>query len=170
MIRRLLTAIALAALAGSATAQDSIEITPLDPADDGVSIQPLNPQGGVIQVIPQEEPRQVGASGTAAVLRGLDKVNGEVRDFEVATGQTVQIFGLDVALGDCRYPADDPTGDAFAFLTIWDTGKNDQLFDGWMVASSPALNALDHRRYDVWVLRCITSSAEGTGGEAKSAD
>lgn len=170
MIRRGLTAILLAVVASGAAAQDSIEITPLDPADDGIGIQPLNPQGGAIRVIPQEEPRQVGASGTGAVLRGLDKVSGHVQDFEVAVGETARIFGLDVALGDCRYPADNPTGDAFAFLTIWETGRNDQLFDGWMVASSPALNALDHRRYDVWVLRCITSSADGTGGEVKSAD
>ncbi|MGB0800115.1 MAG: DUF2155 domain-containing protein, partial [Planktomarina sp.] len=28
---------------------------------------------------------------------------------------------------------------------------------GWMVASSPALNALEHPRYDIWVLRCKTS-------------
>ncbi|MGB1970407.1 MAG: DUF2155 domain-containing protein, partial [Paracoccaceae bacterium] len=32
-------------------------------------------------------------------------------------------------------------------------------FMGWMVASSPALNPLDHRRYDVWVLRCAMSEA-----------
>jgi len=25
-----------------------------------------------------------------------------------------------------------------------------------MIASSPALNALDHPRYDVWVMRCTT--------------
>ena len=28
------------------------------------------------------------------------------------------------------------------------------LFEGWMIASSPALMALDHPRYDVWALRC----------------
>ncbi len=31
------------------------------------------------------------------------------------------------------------------------------LFSGWMLASAPALNAMDHPRYDVWALRCITS-------------
>lgn len=98
-----------------------------------------------------------GASGRGAVLRGLDKVNGQTLDTTVATGETAQMFGLDVALGDCRYPADNPTGDAFAYLTIWEQGASDWLFDGWMIASSPALSALDHRRYDVWVLRCITS-------------
>ncbi len=31
------------------------------------------------------------------------------------------------------------------------------IFVGWMIASAPALNALDHPRYDVWMLSCLTS-------------
>ncbi|NOE18842.1 DUF2155 domain-containing protein [Ruegeria atlantica] len=99
-------------------------------------------------------------SGPGAILRGLDKVNGQTVDVELKTGETVAVFGLDVALGDCRFPVDNPTGDAFAYLTIWESGKADQLFDGWMIATSPALNALDHARYDVWVIRCITPAAD----------
>ncbi|QFT72215.1 DUF2155 domain-containing protein [Ruegeria sp. THAF33] len=99
-------------------------------------------------------------SGPGAMLRGLDKVNGQTVDVELKTGETVAVFGLDVALGDCRFPVDNPTGDAFAYLTIWESGKADQLFDGWMIATSPALNALDHARYDVWVIRCITPAAD----------
>ena len=99
-------------------------------------------------------------SGPGAMLRGLDKVNGHTVDIEMQSGDTQTVFGLDVALGDCRYPADNPTGDAFAYLTIWEKGKADQLFDGWMIATSPALNALDHARYDVWVIRCITPAAD----------
>ena len=104
--------------------------------------------------------QQKAQSGPGAILRGLDKVNGQTVDVEMRNGQTQALFGLDVALGDCRYPADNPTGDAFAYLTIWEKGKTDQLFDGWMIATSPALNALDHARYDVWVIRCITPSGD----------
>lgn len=170
MIRAALAAVLLAIGGAAAAQQDQILITPLDPADDTVGIRPLAPDTGPRFVRPEDMPREKGASGTGAVLRGLDKVNGHVEDFDIATGQTIQVFGLDVALGDCRYPADNPTGDAFAYLTVWETGKNDQIFDGWMVASSPALNALDHRRYDVWVLRCTTSAPDAAGGAAKSAD
>lgn len=99
-------------------------------------------------------------SGPGAILRGLDKVSGQSVDVEMQNGQTGEVFGLDVALGDCRYPVDNPTGDAFAYLTIWEKGRTDQLFDGWMIATSPALNALDHARYDVWVMRCITASGD----------
>lgn len=97
------------------------------------------------------------ASGAGAVLRALDKVNGATVDIELSAGETGELFNLDVALADCRYPVDNPTGDAFAYLTIWEKGHVQAAFEGWMIASSPALNALDHSRYDVWVMRCITS-------------
>jgi len=111
----------------------------------------------LLQLDDSDAPREKGESGTGALLRALDKVNGRTVDLEIRTGETASVFHLDVALGDCRYPADNPTGDAFAYLTIWEKGATDWIFDGWMVASSPALSALDHDRYDVWVLRCITS-------------
>ena len=42
-------------------------------------------------------------------------------------------------------------------MVIEDPLYTEVAFSGWMVASSPALNALDHSRYDIWVLRCMTS-------------
>jgi len=95
--------------------------------------------------------------GQGAVLRGLDKVSGQTIDVELKNGANGEIFGLDVALAECRYPSENPTGDAFAYVTVWNHGERNSLFEGWMIASAPALNALDHPRYDVWVLRCITS-------------
>lgn len=160
MRRAALSGILSLALVSTAAAQEGrIEIAPLDPAEQPRLIQPE-----------PETPRIVARSGKGAVLRGLDKVDGHTEDVEIAAGETGQILGLEIVLGDCRYPEDNPTGDAYAYLTIRESGGKEQLFEGWMIASSPALNALDHRRYDVWVLRCITSSAEGTGGAVKSAD
>ncbi len=100
---------------------------------------------------------QTAISAVGAELRALDKVDGKTIDFTVRSGGAMEAFGLTVELADCRYPADNPTGDAFAFLLIRDAGEAEIDFQGWMIASSPALNALDHSRYDVWVLRCITS-------------
>ncbi|MGH1354840.1 MAG: DUF2155 domain-containing protein [Thalassovita sp.] len=96
-------------------------------------------------------------TGTGAVLRGLDKVNAEFQDIEILNGSSVRYERLVIDLGECRYPEDNPAGDAYAFLTIRDQGAAEPVFQGWMLASSPALNALDHARYDVWVLRCKTS-------------
>ena len=96
-------------------------------------------------------------SGPGAVLRALDKVNGQTVDTTMLSGGGQAILGLEVELADCRYPTNNPTGDAYAFLTIRNQGNPDILFQGWMIASSPALNALDHSRYDLWVLNCTTS-------------
>ncbi|MEQ9259005.1 MAG: DUF2155 domain-containing protein [Roseovarius sp.] len=92
--------------------------------------------------------------GTGAVLRGLDKVNASVTDMTLANGEIADFGRLIVQLRECRYPEGDPAGDAYAFLTIKDDVTGVLLFSGWMLASSPALNALEHPRYDVWVVSC----------------
>ncbi len=97
------------------------------------------------------------ANASGAVLRMLDKISGAVEDVEVATGRTATLGRIDVVLGECRYPVNNPSGNAFAFLEVYDAGETSPAFRGWMVADSPALSALDHPRYDVWVMRCTTS-------------
>ena len=89
------------------------------------------------------------------VLRWLDKLTGQTGDMELARGQSATNGRLTIQLDDCRYPADDPAADAQAHLTVMDATRKDPVFSGWMLASSPALSALDHPRYDVWVLRCV---------------
>ncbi len=96
-------------------------------------------------------------SAAGAVLRGLDKVSGDVTDLAISVGESARLGRLVVQLDDCRYPVDNPSGDAFAHLTVRVEGMAEPAFDGWMIASSPALSALDHPRYDVWVMRCSTS-------------
>ena len=97
-----------------------------------------------------------------ALLRGLDKVSGEVIDFGLKSGDTYILWKLEIKLSECRYPVSNPVGDAFAHLTISQDSSESDLFRGWMIASSPALNPLEHSRYDVWVLRCamVSTSAE----------
>lgn len=99
---------------------------------------------------------QTFADADAGILRWLDKLTGETADIELLLGQEAVSGRLSIRLDACRYPADNPTSDAEAHLTIRDTSVADPVFEGWMIASSPALSALDHPRYDVWVLRCVT--------------
>lgn len=94
------------------------------------------------------------ASSDGVYLRGLDKVSGVTTDLAVAVGESVSFGRMEISLLSCRYPAEDAAADAFAFLEISDESRGGQLFYGWMIASSPALNALDHARYDVWVIGC----------------
>ena len=94
------------------------------------------------------------ARADGALLRGLDKISGRTTDLPVSVGEAVSYGRLQVRLGECRYPAGDPSSDAYAQMTITDTAQNVTLFSGWMIASSPALSALDDTRYDVWVISC----------------
>jgi hypothetical protein len=93
------------------------------------------------------------------ILRWLDKLTSETGDVELGRGQAAEIGRLVVQLDSCRYPTDNPVSDAEAHLTIIDGNADAALFNGWMLASSPALSALDHPRYDVWILRCIIPEA-----------
>ena len=96
-------------------------------------------------------------SASAAVLRALDNVSGTSKDLDITRGQTVRVGSLEVQMTDCRFPAGNPAGDAFAELEIKETGTETKIFSGWMIASAPALSALEHPRYDIWVIRCTTS-------------
>lgn len=107
---------------------------------------------------PAAQVQQEVASAPGAVLRGLDKVSGTTSDLRVETGGSATFGRLTITLTDCRYPVENPAADAFAFVTIHDAlVPEGAVFEGWMNAASPALNALDHARFDIWLLRCTTS-------------
>lgn len=91
-----------------------------------------------------------------AQLRGLDRINGVYTDINLRPGETVEYERLSIELIECRYPEGQTATEAFANLRIRDLREDLATFAGWMFASSPALSALDHPRYDVWVLRCNT--------------
>lgn len=108
--------------------------------------------------------------GTGAVIRGLDKLTGHVEDITLENGSSHQLGRLTIALDECRFPKGDAVSDAFAFLTIVDEGEAEPVFRGWMMASSPALNAMEHPRYDVWVMRCSTLSEAGSNETESNAE
>jgi hypothetical protein len=94
-----------------------------------------------------------------AELRFLDKLTSETGDVSLETGQSAKFGRLVVRLDSCRYPTGNPASDAEAHLTVVEETTQSEVFSGWMLASSPALSALDHPRYDVWVLSCVLPEA-----------
>ena len=161
-------AAAFAVLAGGTWAQDATQVPTFDdPGQGQIIILPegsaqgqlvTSPIDGSSFVIPDVRANDVRAvSGDGARLKGLDKVSGQVTDLELGIGDKGTVGRIEVSVGDCRYPEDNQTGEGYAWLTITDPSRGTVLFQGWMVASSPALNALDHPRYDIWVIRCTTA-------------
>ena len=99
---------------------------------------------------------QEAISRAAGDLRVLDKVTGQLTDLPISVGQAETVGTLTITMNDCRVPADNPEGDAFAELLVTHRDDPTPVFSGWMIASAPALNAMDHPRYDVWVMDCNT--------------
>ncbi len=99
---------------------------------------------------------QTVSEAPGAVLRGLDKQSGQTIDLTVKTGDSAAFGPLTVSVSACRVPADNAAADAFAHVKVTDT-TGAALFDGWMIASSPALSAMDHPRYDIWVESCMSA-------------
>ncbi len=124
--------------------------------------QTIQGDSGVIRLTPTgpirknitSETRQEASSAEIAVLRGLDKLQGVSRDLTLTVGEPQEFGYLTIELLDCRYPKGNPSGDAYVHLAISETAKDASVFEGWMIASSPALMALDHPRFDVWAIGC----------------
>jgi hypothetical protein len=98
-------------------------------------------------------------------LRTLDKSTARTQILKVRVGDTVQYGSLFIKAQACREsnPLDKP--ESASFLQIWEvpinSEKSEWIFSGWMFASSPALSAMDHPVYDVWVIECQGNEEEG---------
>ncbi len=96
------------------------------------------------------------------VLGGLDKVAARVSTFSGSVGAPIKFGTLEIRADTCVTHPPEETPENAAFLEIFqllDGGKKEKVFSGWMFGSSPALSALDHPVYDVWVMRCENSKA-----------
>ncbi len=92
-----------------------------------------------------------------AVLRGLDKVTGRVRTIEAPVGERVRFGSLELLVQACRQRPPEEPPESAAFVYAWEHPPDrpaHEVFVGWMFASSPALHAMEHPVYDVWVLSC----------------
>ena len=99
--------------------------------------------------------------GNVGVFQGLDKITARIKTFEIQVGVTKKFGILDIDLQKCVYslPLDEP--ESIAYIKVLD--KSDKysvtkdklsIFEGWIFASSPALNAMEHPVYDVSLISC----------------
>jgi len=108
-----------------------------------------NPAYAVVPT--QEEP--------IAVIRALDKLTARVEEIELPVGKTIQFGSLAILVQTCRVtlPEETPPESA-AYLEVTEFKPNAKsatpIFNGWMFASSPALSAMEHPIYDIWVTGC----------------
>ena len=97
-------------------------------------------------------------SRPGAVLRALDKVTARVQEIGIPI-ETPTAFGtIVITVKACKTSLPEETPESAVFLDIAELKPGEEgkgVFRGWMFASSPALSALEHPVYDIWLVRCM---------------
>ncbi len=105
------------------------------------------------------------AAQQGAVMQGLDKVTARISTFEAPLDQPVKFGTLQVTVRTCRKAPPEEPPESAAFVEIDEVRPGEEArrdFTGWMLASSPALSALEHPVYDVWVVDCMKQSSSSS--------
>ena len=94
--------------------------------------------------------------GNKLVVQGLDKITARIETFEVFVGQNHKFGVLDIFVERCVFSKPIFKPESLAFIRINDNSDrfSEVKFEGWMFASSPALNALENSVYDLSILAC----------------
>ena len=108
------------------------------------------------------------ARSSVAIMQALDKVTTETMRFEAPVGQPIRYKTLVFTVRACETSApDEDAPDSMAYVTVDTQPKalpgrvappGRQIYKGWMYASAPGLNPLEHPVYDAWLIACKTSA------------
>lgn len=172
MIRRLGPLAAAAVLAaGMVVAQDAAPgaggpvMTPVNLAD----LPPLLDRAATFD---DAAPDDKGVK-RAIIMGGLDKITARTVRFMAPVGKTVRFKKLLITPRTCYVRPPEETPETSVFLEISEpTPQGDglqRMFSGWMFASSPGLNGLEHPVYDVWVVGCQVEDPNNPGAPSYAA-
>lgn len=97
----------------------------------------------------------------------LHKVTAKVQKIDLLSGQEYAIGDMSLTMHDCisTPPEEPPETKAFLEISEFKAGRDKALFTGWMFASSPGINAMEHPVFDIWPLACKTEDGMVFTGE-----
>ncbi len=134
------------------------------PAGKATAVKPTTP--ATATTAKPVEPTKRGRYAVA-ILQALDKVTTETMRFEVPIGQPIRYKTLIFTVRACETAAADEVAPESAAYVVVDTQPKAQagraappgrqIYKGWMYASSPGLNPLQHPVYDAWLIACKQS-------------
>ena len=106
-------------------------------------------------------------------LQALDKITARTLEFDVRVGSTVRFGEVYIKVQTCQQASPLAQPESASFLQVWEVTpaqKSQWIFSGWMFASSPAVSAMDHPVYDVWVIDCKNVEASANSDSGDKAD
>jgi len=90
---------------------------------------------------------------------------------ELLKGKFFNFGTLQILVHGCHKSSPEETPESAVFLKIMDQKPSEaavQIFEGWMFASTPALSALDHPVYDIWVKECLEQPGEASSWQGET--
>lgn len=93
-----------------------------------------------------------------AQMQAMDKITGKVSVINVPVNGSVDFGSFSILVRACKTRPPEDMPENFAFVDVVDNYNSKipvNIFRGWMISSSPALNPVEHPIYDVWLLKCI---------------
>jgi hypothetical protein len=163
-VKRLIPALALLPLGfiAVAAAQDANTPKPAAP----------NPPAAPAPEAAPSPPPAPPQGGTQLMMRGLDKITGRPTNITAQIGKPANFATLTITARFCYSTPASETPETAAFVQIEDHRPDQparRIFSGWMYASSPGLNGVEHPLYDVWVISCNNAPASAVASNTSTA-
>lgn len=103
-----------------------------------------------------------------AIMRSLNKITAKTSTFEAPINAILSFGTIFLEVKTCQKTPPSDIPETQAFIQIWEqessTPSEEEnsawLFSGWMFTNAPALSALDHPIYDIWLLDCRNTVKE----------
>ena len=113
--------------------------------------------------------------GNTVVFQGLDKITARIKTLEFKVGEKNNFGILEILVKRCVYSRPTEPPESIAYIRIIDDSKKqiqikktNIVFDGWMFASSPALNAVEHPVYDLVLIDCRKRKTQEKGSSSST--
>ena len=96
-------------------------------------------------------------TGTSAKLKLLNKTTNRVTQKIINVNSIIDWDSLKIQVYACYSTPPEEIPEDYVLLKIIDTLsiKNEFIYKGWMISSSPDVTPLEHPIYDLWLIDCI---------------
>ena len=95
--------------------------------------------------------------GNSVILQILDKITSEINTIEIDVNDFYNYESLKIEIYACYKSPPEEVPEDFVLLKIIENIKKEdknEIFQGWMISSSPSVTAFEHPIYDLWLKEC----------------
>ena len=86
----------------------------------------------------------------------LDKISNKVIEMTIKVDNSIIVETLNISVYSCFTEPPDKIPESYVLIDVMDnySKKNQSIYKGWMISSSPEITPLEHPIYDLWLIGC----------------